>query len=57
MLKEWLNFRTKPYKVAFDATFWARHDLRFAAFQPTVLDYEAVHYLGWDLPAGALDRP
>src|SRR5690349_25162122 len=24
----------EAYKVAFDATFWARHDLRFAAFQP-----------------------
>jgi hypothetical protein len=35
----------EAYKVAFDATFWARHDLRFAAFRPTVLDYDAVYYM------------
>jgi hypothetical protein len=32
-------------KVAWDAAIWARHDLRFAAFRPTVLDYEVVGYL------------
>ena len=35
----------EAYQVAWDATFWARHDLRFAAFRPTVVDYEAVSYL------------
>lgn len=35
----------EAFKVAFDATFWARHDLHYAAFQPRALDYEAVYYL------------
>ena len=35
----------EAFKVAYDATFWARHDLRFAPFHPTALDYEAVGYL------------
>ena len=35
----------EAYKVAFDATFWAHHDLKIAAFQPTGLDYEVVYYL------------
>ena len=33
------------YKVAWDATFRARYDLRTAAFQPTRLDRETVRYL------------
>ena len=32
-------------KVAFHAKFWAELDLRFAAFTPTQLDYDAVAYL------------
>jgi hypothetical protein len=32
-------------RVAWDAAIWARHDLRFAAFRPTILDYEVVDYL------------
>ena len=32
-------------KVAFHAKFWAGLDLRFAAFTPTQLDYDAVAYL------------
>jgi hypothetical protein len=35
----------EAYKVAFDVSFWARHDLRFAPFHPTVTDYEVVEYL------------
>lgn len=35
----------EAYQVAYDATFWAHHDLGFAAFQPTAVDYEAVSYL------------
>jgi hypothetical protein len=35
----------QAYKVAWDATIWARHDLRSAAFRPTALDYEVVGYL------------
>lgn len=35
----------QAHKVAWDAVVWARHDLRFAAFRPTGLDYEAVYYL------------
>ena len=35
----------EAFKVAFDVTFWARHDLQFAAFKPTITDYEAVYYL------------
>ena len=35
----------EAFKVAWDATVWARHDLRFAAFRPTALDYEVVSYL------------
>jgi len=43
----------EAYRVAWDATFWAKRDLRFAAFQPTRLDYEAVSYLNsltWRVP-------
>jgi hypothetical protein len=35
----------EAFKVAYDARFWAGHDLRFAAFRPTAVDYEAVSYL------------
>src|SRR5690348_16964429 len=35
----------EAYKVAFDATFWARHDLRVSSFKPTPQDHEAVSYL------------
>jgi hypothetical protein len=34
----------EAYQVAWDALFWARHDLRFAV-RPTIVDYEAVAYL------------
>jgi hypothetical protein len=35
----------QAHNVAWDAAIWARHDLRFAAFRPTILDYEVVSYL------------
>ena len=35
----------EAYNVAWDAQFWARRDLRFAAFEPTALDRETVEYL------------
>jgi hypothetical protein len=35
----------EAYKVAWDAKFWARHDLRTAAFHPTALDWEVIDYL------------
>ena len=35
----------EAYKVAWDANFWARRDLRFASFRPTALDWETVEYL------------
>jgi hypothetical protein len=35
----------EAYKVAWDAKFWARKDLRFASFEPTALDWETVEYL------------
>jgi hypothetical protein len=34
----------EAYQVAWDAKFWARHDLRFAV-RPTPVDYEALAYL------------
>ncbi|HTL18583.1 MAG TPA: hypothetical protein VL793_15205 [Patescibacteria group bacterium] len=34
----------EAYKIAWDAKFWARHDLRFAV-RPTIVDYEALAYL------------
>ena len=36
----------EAYKVAWDAKFWARRDLKIAAFKPTKLDWEVVEYLG-----------
>jgi hypothetical protein len=35
----------EAYQVAWHATFWARRDLRFAAFRPTGDDREAVFFL------------
>ena len=35
----------EAYKIAWDAHFWARRDLRFAAFRPTTLDWDAVGFL------------
>ena len=35
----------EAYKVAWDAHFWARRDLRIAPFHPTALDRETVYYL------------
>jgi hypothetical protein len=35
----------EAYKVAWDTKFWARRDLRIAAFRPTKLDWEAVEFL------------
>jgi hypothetical protein len=35
----------EAYKVAWDAKFWARRDLRFAAFRPTALDWDTVDFL------------
>ena len=35
----------EAYKVAWHATYWANHDLCFAPFDPTVLEWEAVGYL------------
>jgi hypothetical protein len=35
----------EAYKVAWDAHFWARRDLRVAPFRPTALDRETVYYL------------
>ena len=35
----------EAFEVAFDATSWARHDLRVSSFKPTPLDHEAVRYL------------
>jgi hypothetical protein len=35
----------QAYKVAWDAHFWARRDLRVASFRPTALDRETVYYL------------
>ena len=34
----------EAYKVAWDAKFWAGHDLRFSVM-PTLVDYEALRYL------------
>jgi hypothetical protein len=35
----------EAYQVAWHANFWARRDLRVAAFRPTQDDWEAVNYL------------
>lgn len=35
----------EAYKVAWDAKFWARRDLKVAAFRPTKLDWEVVEFL------------
>lgn len=35
----------EAYKVAWDATFWARRDLRIAPFHPSALDWDTVDFL------------
>jgi hypothetical protein len=43
----------EAYNVAWHATFWAEQNLRYAAFKPSVLDWDVVIYLddiSWNVP-------